>query len=167
MLLNPLLTVDSLTEWALSLKRVSSKVLSFLMKFFFHTSLIKRNLEIKPYLRKCLAGRCLLKKAVGNFVKLVTWIPNSLVCKRDITLSTSSSFLAFAFICSFSSLLTLVVALSFPSLGRLFAIPGIVARQAPLFMGFRRQGYRSGLPFPSPVDDIVGKIFVSSPCPLQ
>ena len=85
-------------------------------------------------------------------MKLVTWIPNSLVCKRDITVSTSSSLLAFAFICSFPSLLTLVMALSFLSLGRLYATPGIVARQAPLFMGFRRQGYRSGLPFPSSGD---------------
>ena len=30
--------------------------------------------------------------------------------------------------------------------------PWTVARQAPLFMGFSRQGYRSGLPFPSPGD---------------
>ena len=30
--------------------------------------------------------------------------------------------------------------------------PGTVARQAPLSMGFPRQGYRSGLPFPSPRD---------------
>ena len=29
------------------------------------------------------------------------------------------------------------------------ATPGTVARQAPLFMGFSRQEYRSGLPFPS------------------
>ena len=27
-----------------------------------------------------------------------------------------------------------------------------VARQAPLFMGFSRQGHWSGLPFPSPMD---------------
>ena len=30
--------------------------------------------------------------------------------------------------------------------------PWPVARQAPLFMGFFRQGYWSGLPFPSPGD---------------
>ena len=35
---------------------------------------------------------------------------------------------------------------------RLFAIPWIVARQAPLSMGFSRQEYWSGLPFPSPED---------------
>ena len=33
---------------------------------------------------------------------------------------------------------------------RLFATPWPVARQAPLSMGFSRQEYRSGLPFPSP-----------------
>ena len=32
------------------------------------------------------------------------------------------------------------------------ATPGTVARQAPLSMGFSRQEYWSGLPFPSPGD---------------
>ena len=35
---------------------------------------------------------------------------------------------------------------------RLFAIPWTVARRAPLSMGFPRQEYWSGLPFPSPGD---------------
>ena len=35
---------------------------------------------------------------------------------------------------------------------RLFATPWTVAYQAPLSMGFSRQEYRSGLPFPSPGD---------------
>ena len=35
---------------------------------------------------------------------------------------------------------------------RLFATPCTVARQAPLSIGFPRQGYQSGLPFPSPGD---------------
>ena len=34
----------------------------------------------------------------------------------------------------------------------LFATPWTVVYQAPLSMGFSRQGYRSGLPFPSPGD---------------
>ena len=34
----------------------------------------------------------------------------------------------------------------------LFATPGTAARQAPLFMGFPRQAYCSGLPFPPPGD---------------
>ena len=33
---------------------------------------------------------------------------------------------------------------------RLFATPGTVAHQAPPSMGFSRQEYWSGLPFPSP-----------------
>ena len=33
-----------------------------------------------------------------------------------------------------------------------FATPWTVARQTPLFMGFSRQEYWSGLPFPSPRD---------------
>ena len=33
-----------------------------------------------------------------------------------------------------------------------FATPGTVACQAPLSMGFSRQGHWSGLPFPSPGD---------------
>ena len=35
---------------------------------------------------------------------------------------------------------------------RLFAIPGTAVYQASLSMGFSRQEYWSGLPFPSPVD---------------
>ena len=35
---------------------------------------------------------------------------------------------------------------------RLFATPGTVAYQAPPSMGFSRQEYWSGLPFPSPAD---------------
>ena len=35
---------------------------------------------------------------------------------------------------------------------RLFVTPWTVVRQAPLSMGFSRQGYWSGLPFPSPDD---------------
>ena len=35
---------------------------------------------------------------------------------------------------------------------RLFVTPWTVAYQAPLSMGFSRQGYWSGLPFPSPGD---------------
>ena len=35
---------------------------------------------------------------------------------------------------------------------RLFGTPWTVAYQAPLFMGFSRQEYWSGLPFPSPGD---------------
>ena len=35
---------------------------------------------------------------------------------------------------------------------RLFATPWTVAYQAPLFMGFSRQEYWSGLPFPPPGD---------------
>ena len=35
---------------------------------------------------------------------------------------------------------------------RLFAIPGTIALQAPLSMGFSRQEYWSGLPCPSPGD---------------
>ena len=35
---------------------------------------------------------------------------------------------------------------------QLFQTPWTVAHQAPLFMGFSRQEYWSGLPFPSPGD---------------
>ena len=35
---------------------------------------------------------------------------------------------------------------------RLFGIPWTVAHQAPLSMGFSRQVYWSGLPFPAPMD---------------
>ena len=35
---------------------------------------------------------------------------------------------------------------------QLFAAPWIASHQAPLSLGFPRQGYWSGLPFPSPGD---------------
>ena len=38
------------------------------------------------------------------------------------------------------------------SLSHIFAASWTAARQAPLSMGFFRQEYRSGLPFPSPGD---------------
>ena len=43
------------------------------------------------------------------------------------------------------------------------AIPGMVACQAPLFMGFSRQEYLSELPFPSPGDLIDPEIKRGSP----
>ena len=48
----------------------------------------------------------------------------------------------------------LLFSLLFPRFSRvrLFATPWSVARQAPLSMGFSRQGYWSGLPFPPPWD---------------
>ena len=46
---------------------------------------------------------------------------------------------------------------------RLFATPWTVAHQAPLSMGFSRQGYWSGFPFPSPGDLHDPKIEPTSP----
>ena len=43
------------------------------------------------------------------------------------------------------------------------ATPRTVARQAPLFIGFRRQEYGSGLPFPSPRDLLDPRIEPTSP----
>ena len=56
----------------------------------------------------------------------------------------------------------------------LFVTPWTVARQAPLLMGFSRQEYWSGLPFPSPGDlpnpgikpvspALAGKFFTTEP----
>ena len=58
-----------------------------------------------------------------------------------------------------------------------FATPWTVAHQAPLFMGFPRQEYQSGLPFPPAVDPpnpgieltslahltLTGRLFTSAP----
>ena len=46
---------------------------------------------------------------------------------------------------------------------RLFATPWTVAHQAPLSMGFSRQEYWSGLPFPSPGDLPNPRIELRSP----
>ena len=41
---------------------------------------------------------------------------------------------------------------------QLFVTPWTVARQAPLSMGFSRQGYWSGLPFPTPGTGVKAKV---------
>ena len=46
---------------------------------------------------------------------------------------------------------------------QLFATPGTVAYQAPLFMGFSRQEYWSWLPFPTPADLLDPGIKPTSP----
>ena len=50
---------------------------------------------------------------------------------------------------------------------RLFAILQTVACQAPLFMGFSRQEYWSGLPFPSPIQrmEVKSESEVAQSCP--
>ena len=63
--------------------------------------------------------------------------------------------------------LCVLVAKSYPAL----ATPWTVARQAPLSMGFPRQEYWSGLPFPSPGDlpdpgfepALTGRFFITEP----
>ena len=57
---------------------------------------------------------------------------------------------------------------------QLFATPWTVAHQAPLFMGFSRQEYWSGLPLPSPEKQIVVNyihikftIFTTFKCTIQ
>ena len=49
---------------------------------------------------------------------------------------------------------------------QLFAIPQMVARQGPLSMGFSRQEYWSGLPFPSPGNLPDSEIELRSPTSL-
>ena len=46
---------------------------------------------------------------------------------------------------------------------RFFVTPWTLARQAPLSMGFPRQEYWSGLPFPSPGDRPNPRIELTSP----
>ena len=68
----------------------------------------------------------------------------------------------FIFQISFFSLLKNVKVRSFSHV-RLFATSWIVAHQAPLSMGFSRQEYWSGLPFPSPGDLLDPGIKLRSP----
>ena len=56
------------------------------------------------------------------------------------------------YLCSLTQHLALLCVLSRFSCVRLFVTPWIVARQAPLSMGFSRQEYWSGLPCPPPGD---------------
>ena len=63
----------------------------------------------------------------------------------EVSLSRNSAF-------NLSRLWLLKVKAELLSHVRLFATPWTVARQARLSMGFSRQEYWSGLPFPSPGD---------------
>ena len=65
-----------------------------------------------------------------------------------MTLSTRSSILS-SLTCD-AILITYKAAANLLSRVQLFATPWTVVRQAPLSMGFFRQKYWSGLPFPSP-----------------
>ena len=56
-----------------------------------------------------------------------------------------------------------VVCMCVLSRAQLFATPCTVARQAPLSMGFSRQEYWNGLPFPSPGDLSDPRIELRSP----
>ena len=58
---------------------------------------------------------------------------------------------------------TLKVKVKSLSCVRLFVTPWTVAHQAPLSMGFSRQEYWSGLPFPSPGDPPDAEIKPGSP----
>ena len=58
-------------------------------------------------------------------------------------------------------------ALSHFSHVQVFAIPGAVAHQAPLPMGFSRQEYWHGLPFPSPGDFLTQESKLSLLCLLH
>ena len=53
---------------------------------------------------------------------------------------------------TFFKVILLLLLLSRFSLVQLFVIPWTIAHQAPLSMGFPKQEYWSGLPFPSPED---------------
>ena len=52
----------------------------------------------------------------------------------------------------------LLLLLSHFSRVRLFETPWTIPRQAPLSMGFSRQRYWSGLPFPSPADHVLSEL---------
>ena len=47
---------------------------------------------------------------------------------------------------------------------RLFAVPWTVAHQAPLSVGFAKQGYWNGLPFPSPEDQKLTCLHAPASC---
>ena len=53
---------------------------------------------------------------------------------------------------SYQHCVLLLLLFSLQAMSHSFTILGTIARQAPLSMGFSRQEYWSGLPFPSPGD---------------
>ena len=78
---------------------------------------------------------------------LVICLAFDLVCPED-----SSMDREFSLVHKASAVMCSVLLLSHFNHVWLFATPGTVARQAPLSMGFFRQEYWSGLPFPTPRD---------------
>ena len=63
------------------------------------------------------------------------------------------------------SLLLLLLLLSYFSRVRLCATPSTAAHQAPLSLGFSRQDHWSGLPFPSPMQEVKTESEVAQSCP--
>ena len=79
-----------------------------------------------------------------------------MLMKESIWIKTSNLCLKICFktllCCSHQNKAVYVCVLSCWVISGYFVTPWTVARQAPLFMGFPRQEYWSGLPFPSPQD---------------
>ena len=100
----------------------------------------------------------LISALVGFLVKLTIFTDGKLTSYHLLTIFTSSHALLVSYLCA---------VLSHSSRVRLFATPWTVPRQAPLSMGFPRQEYWSGLPFPSPGDLPNPGIEPRSPASLQ
>ena len=75
-----------------------------------------------------------------------------LFSKAPVGLFKSSSLVSIAELYSTDRCIVAVVAVELVSCVQLFATPRAVALQVPFSMGFPRQEYWSGLPFPSPGD---------------
>ena len=89
-----------------------------------------------------------------RLTKWISYLPSTLLSSLLSTLLSSfSSFLPFFFFLTIHMLIDrkLLLLLSRFSHVRLCATPWMAAHQAPPSLGFSRQEYWSGLPFPSPM----------------
>ena len=113
--------------------------------FFFKLASMKVFLLLNcDYWFMCLFPRRGSKPLTGRKHVLFT-VPmyQALDCSRNNRIPIICFVVLHACMCSCMCVLSCVW---------LFATPGMAARQAPLFMGFPRQAYWSGLPFPPPGD---------------
>ena len=91
----------------------------------------------------------------GSLVGCRLWVAQSWT--RLKRLSSSSSMCVCVCVCMQCAVLSRYVVSIY------FAAPWTAACQAPLSMGFSRQEYRSGLPFPPPRDLLNARIKLTSP----
>ena len=112
---------------------------------------------VQPLWRPVCCCCCQVTSAVSNSVRAHRWQPTRLLCPRDSPSKNSGVGCHFFLQCMHECML------SRSSHVQLCVTPWTAAHQAPLSIGFSRQEYWSGLPFPSPGVQCGGSLKIELP----